>query len=285
MVSKNLESYFWNWYKDVWLPWAPSKSFWHFYRFQKFDGNWCQLKDNVRSPNHLKKILLKHSWAPRHIYYSVLRWLHPQDIGSMKEPRYCLGGPLLFDLDILTELSSRSLEESKEYLVKFVNFLEHEFEFEDFSFVFSGRRGFHVYVFDFDPTKFSNLSKDHYREQIEIDARKKIAEIVRSEGYKIDANVSADTRRIIRLPSTLHGETALKCMSIGSRSRDIERFEMQSCVAFPAGGEEMFVRFTKRAPRLCFIDEYFGPYQKGFETTLPTHLALYLTCSGMTEII
>jgi len=266
------------------VPWTPSKSFWHLYRFQKFDGTWYQLKDNVRSSKHLKKILLKRTWAPKHVYYSVLRWLHPQKVGTMKERKYCLGGPLVFDLDILTELSCNSLEKSKDDLVKFVNFLEYELGFADFSFVFSGRRGFHVYVFDFDPNKFSNLLNDQYREQIEIDARKKIAEIVRAKRYDVDVNVSSDTRRIIRLPSTLHGETALKCTFIGSNTSDLERFEIRSCIAFPAI-EDVSVRFLRRVSRFCFIDEYFGPYQKKFETSLPKHLALYLTCSGMTEII
>lgn len=190
----------------------------------------------------------------------------------------------MFDLDILTELSRNSLEKSKDDLVKLVNFLECEFDFACFSFVFSGRRGFHVYVFDFDPNKFSILSNNHHREQIEIDARKKIAKIVRAKGYDIDVNVSTDTRRIIRLPSTLHGETALKCMSIGSNLRDIERFEIQSCVAFPTI-EHVRVRFLKRVSKFCFIDECFGPYKKKFETALPKHVALYLTCGRMTEII
>ena len=284
MVSKDLERYFRNWYEDVWVPWIPSKSFWHFYRFQKFDGTWYQLKDNVRSSNQLKKILLKRKWAPRHVYYSVLQWLHPQKVRSKKERKYCLGGPLVFDLDILAEISGNSLEKSKADLVKFVNFLEYEFDFACFSVVFSGRRGFHVYVFDFNPSKFSNLSNDHYREQIEKDARKKIVEIVRAKGYDIDVNVSSDTRRIIRLPSTLHGETALKCTSIGSNTRDIERFEIRSCIAFPTI-EDVHVRFLKRVSRFCFIDEYFGPYQKKLETALPKHLALYLTSSGISEII
>ena len=117
-----------------------------------------------------------------------------------------------------------------------------------------------------------------------MDARKKIAKIARTKGYDIDVNVSSDTRRIIRLPSTLHGETSLKCMSIGSNTRDIERFGLRSCIAFPTI-EEVRVRFLRRVSRFCFIDEYLGPCQKNFETALPKHLALYLTCSGMTENI
>ncbi len=88
----------------------------------------------------------------------------------------------------------------------------------------------------------------------------------------IDRNVSNDIYHLIRLPETLHGDTALiaKRMTYA----ELEHFDpMSSAVAFSGGG--MLKVKTGRVPSFSMKGETFGPYN-GEVMELPICAALYL---------
>jgi len=230
-----LKRWFGWWYLNVWEPWLPKHSNWHHFRVVLFDGRWVKLRDKrIRSKSVLKKNILKpHIFPPRHVFYSVLRWLDPKNIGPKRVRAYCLGGPLLFDIDVMNVFSydEDTLDEAKRQTLALADFITDELGYTDFLFVFTGRRGFHVYVQDFDITDFIHDFDPLHREKYEGRVRKYMAELVLKRGFKIDAQVTCDTRRVVRLPNTLHGETGLRALPL---SRDqFEKFRIEDAIVFP----------------------------------------------------
>ena len=55
------------------------------------------------------------------------------------------------------------------------------------------------------------------REHAVRDARKELLAKVMEAGHPIDAGITADTRRIIRLPGTLHGTTGWQCTVVSEQ--------------------------------------------------------------------
>ncbi len=90
---------------------------------------------------------------------------------------------------------------------------------------------------------------------------------------RIDANVTADTSKLIRMPNTLHGGSGFAAKKIDR----LGRFEpMKHATAF--GEEEVKVKATEQVPCLCIKDFSFGPLDKGTVILLPMHSAVYLLC-------
>jgi len=230
-----LKRWFGWWYLNVWEPWLPKHSNWHHFRVVLFDGRWIKLRDKrIRSKHVLKKNILKpHIFPPKHIFYSVLRWLDPKNIGPKYVRAYCLGGPLLFDIDVINVFSCNedALDEAKRQTLALADFISDELGYTDFLFVFTGRRGFHVYVQDFDMMDFVHDFNPLHREKYERSVRKYIAELVLKQGFKIDAQVTCDTRRVVRLPNTLHGGTGLQALPL-SRSQ-LENFRIEDALVLP----------------------------------------------------
>lgn len=160
---------------------------------------------------------LVQSLVPKHIYYSALKFLDPSVIGPKDEWVPCLGGDLVFDIDIKKEhygLSLNSVKKAAEEALKVIDMIK-ELGLDCSKIVFSGWKGFHIYVEDFDPYDFLKvdpLSTERYR--VEEEARGKIVNFLLNQGAKIDAEVTNDIRRVIRLPNSLHGKTTMLCAEI-----------------------------------------------------------------------
>ena len=91
--------------------------------------------------------------------------------------------------------------------------MEENHNHELISISFSGGKGFHLIFKDAKREKFliEDLAK---REQTVIEQRKALLDEVLEAGFDVDKLVTADTRRIIRLPGTLHGTTGWCCTRI-----------------------------------------------------------------------
>ena len=90
-------------------------------------------------------------------------------------------------------------------------------------------------------------------------------------GDRIDQNVTADTGKLIRLPESLHGESAL----LARRVRDIDKFDpLKDAVVF---GEQPVRIKIKKAPQFRVGEHTFGPF-KDEERELPEYAALFLIC-------
>lgn len=96
---------------------------------------------------------------------------------------------------------------------------------------------------------------------------------VESEALEIDRQTSADIRKIIRVPETLHGETGLKAVAV----KDLESFDaLKDGIAFGNEKERVFVSF---APKFFLKDSEFGPFKEE-EAMLPEFAAVYLVAKG-----
>ncbi len=94
------------------------------------------------------------------------------------------------------------------------------------------------------------------------------------QGDSIDGNVTSSIYHLIRMPKTLHGDTALISREISSISR-LEEFDpMKHSIVFRRG--EVRIRMIRDIPELMMNDQSFGPYKNEEKKTVPAYLALYL---------
>ncbi|MEM0494589.1 MAG: DNA primase small subunit PriS [Thermofilum sp.] len=108
-----------------------------------------------------------------------------------------------------------------------------------------------------------------------------ISRAVDELGVKIDEKVTIDTRRLIRLPWTLHGKTGLRVVefSVG----ELEAFTAEDLLgkAIVFSQEETRVRMPKRPKRVLFYELE----EDGEVIRVPFYLAVYLHANGGAEIL
>ena len=118
----------------------------------------------------------------------------------------------MFDIDF-APLSLENLERARLTTLNLHNWIEKNYDYELMSISFSGSKGFHLFYNDPDRSLFS-LENAKEREFAVKQDRMKLLEQVLLAGFKVDPRITADTRRIIRLPGTIHGKTGLLCHRI-----------------------------------------------------------------------
>jgi len=90
---------------------------------------------------------------------------------------------------------------------------------------------------------------------------------------RIDANVTADTSKLIRMADSLHGGSGFAAKTV----QTLDDFEpMRDAPIFNEG--ELKVKVTEAVPALAIRDFSFGPYSPGATATLPMACAVYLLC-------
>lgn len=93
---------------------------------------------------------------------------------------------------------------------------------------------------------------------------------------RIDANVTADTSKLIRMPGSLHGGSGFAAKRLASPDA-ISSFEpMRHAPVF--GDAPLRVKATEAIPALNIRDFSFGPIPKGEARELPEACAIYLLC-------
>ena len=118
----------------------------------------------------------------------------------------------MFDIDF-APLSLENLELARLTTLNLHRWIEKNYDYELMSISFSGSKGFHLFYNDPDRSLFS-IEDGKEREDAVRENRKKLLEEVLLAGFKVDPRITADTRRIIRLPGTIHGKTGLLCHRI-----------------------------------------------------------------------
>lgn len=92
---------------------------------------------------------------------------------------------------------------------------------------------------------------------------------------RIDANVTADTSKLIRMADSIHGGSGFAAKSVPLSS--LGGFEpMKDAPIFVDG--ELKVKATEPVPALTIRDFPFGPLSAGATATLPMAAAIYLLC-------
>ncbi len=237
MDLSRIREYYWR---------SPLKEFglWKFsrkhFRIELFNNRFLKL-NRKRARLGIKDLrFLSSQYAPLHLYMSVLDYLFPERVSGKKNTNaYPIGGEFVIDVDSylyykghIHALNSFSvclecLEISRRLTIQVCDEISRYYS--KFGIVFSGRRGFHAHVFDFDVKDWTRFDpKDPLRSH--ASARFKFLKVIAPTTYCFDRHhfiVSVDPLRVISVPMSINGETGLICTFIGAR-KDLERRSINS---------------------------------------------------------
>lgn len=171
-------------------------------------GTFLKLQDQVRSGEVLRKWLVR--FRPSDVYYSTSCWLVPANLGRRERTplsdNIFLSSDIVFDID-RSPFSMENLELAREETLRLLGFCDDNHLAVKY-IAFSGSKGFHVVCADTsrypDPSPF-------IREDMAKAARKELIKSIMAEGIAIDTKITADTRRIIRVPGTINSKTGYVC--------------------------------------------------------------------------
>jgi DNA primase small subunit len=108
--------------------------------------------------------------------------------------------------------------------------------------------------------------------------QKLVSEAVSSERAMVDASVTTDIHRVFRLAGTLHGNTGMSKMKVGS----LKQFDPQEApVVLSAKPVQVKVEFY---PRFRIKHNDFGPFYKPETVELPTYAAVSILTKGLGEV-
>lgn len=205
----------------------PSLKFRHF-RFQIFSGRgkFLRLRDVFTSKNQLYQRIAR--IVPFNAYFTPTRWLSPIFVSKTKgELDVMLYSSLYFDVDS-DSLRPSSFEQARITTTRLIEQIDCEYGRSPDLVVFSGRRGFHVYYWDWDTPKLREISPQGRIENFIIE-RKRILRELYEAGTIVDERVTVDPYRIMRIPNTLHGKTGLIARNIS----DLKGFDpLRDALAF-----------------------------------------------------
>ncbi len=136
------------------------------------------------------------SFAPEEVFFSGAYYQHPGIVPMDEKKKYRVGADLIFDIDC-DMLLTQTVEEAYFYALKLVDIMRHVYGFKEVLLVFSGRRGYHVHVQDFDAIR------------LDLEDRREIVDWLTSNPdspyfVPIDPVVTKDIARLIRLPGSLY---------------------------------------------------------------------------------
>jgi hypothetical protein len=183
-------------------------------------------------------------FSPLHVYFSVLDWLFPERVGKKYKANYAvpIGGEYVIDVDSYVAkiphrhlrhgssgICHECLEISRGLTVQACERVEECYS--DIAIVFSGRRGFHIHVLDFNFRDWTQYNERNPIKSHEV-ARYKFSKTVSLDTYVFDRAhfiLSVDPMRVVSVPNSLNAETGLICSYIGER-KDLENKSISSLV-------------------------------------------------------
>ena len=192
------------------FSWIPSPNQ-HSYRWRTIEGKWVTARRRIRNHQTLSKAIGKDIVSD--LYISTSRWLNPIDLPRLRDKErphpILLDHLIVFDIDV-APLSLKNLEEARIIAINLHDYLASDSSMEFLSCSFSGSKGFHLFYLDLERDKFT-IENPKEREETIRDSRKQLLTRVLAKGFNVDNRVTADTRRIIRLPGSIHGTTGYQC--------------------------------------------------------------------------
>ena len=270
--------------------------------------------------------------VPMYISKSLSYYEFP-DARPMEKKNW-FGSDFAFDIDADTSqcnhpkefVCEKCMEKTKESVLLVLDILKNDLGFKDIEIVFSGNRGYHIYVYDkklkelgsrerleiikycidpdfesilnlknggwylrFKSMVLNNLEK--YYKKSDIERVKKHIENDNWNAFRgaiskwkktirkdlsipdIDANVSTDLTKLLRVPETLHGSSGLCCVKI----KDIEKFDpFYDPVVF----SDDLVKIEGKIPNFPVLGVKLENKNK-----IPEYLAIYLELKKYVKII
>ena len=186
----------------------------HVFRWRTNDNRWLTAKRRVR--DHASFLKAIGNSAPRDVYVSTASWLNPIDLPRLRDDPeiypVLLDHFVVFDIDV-APFSIENLRKAQSIACELMGWLEAQENLMLRSVSFSGSKGFHLIYDDPDREAFA-LPELKEREMVVKAQRKALLDRVVEAGFEVDTKVTADTRRILRLPGSLHGSTGYACTRI-----------------------------------------------------------------------
>ncbi len=236
----------------TWIPF-PNQ---HSYRWRTIEGKWVTARRRIRNDETLAKAVGKDVVSD--LYISTSRWLDPIDLPRLRDKErphpILLDHLIVFDIDV-APLSLNNLEKARSTALELYNYLADDASIEFLSCSFSGSKGFHLFYLDLERDKFA-IAGPKDREETVRESRKQLLTRVLEEGFKVDNRVTADTRRIIRLPGSIHGTTGYQCTVLSLEKlkkplkdllEDIPRIE--SAQKIPKRARKLKKKAKKKKPK------------------------------------
>jgi DNA primase catalytic subunit len=180
----------------------------------------AKIDDRIRTGATLKRHL--EHLAPHHVYFTTSTWLDPQRLGPRDFKKAGKSGyqvahnvfldqGLYFDIDVEGDLAKAA-----EHLLRLRDLLASSWGFQRFRAVYSGSKGFHLYVDDFSIRNFVEVEADpRKREAQHPIVKATFTNAAVNADIAVDAAVTLDPRRILRVPGTVHGKTLNLCEPVG----------------------------------------------------------------------
>lgn len=205
-------------------------------RIQTLNGRFVKVNKfrNRLNERELRDCCIKYS--PSHVYFSVFNRLFPERVGKKYKGNYAIpiNGEYVIDVDSYlvqaphthhysgpSRICYECLKISKGLAVLSCERVEEYYS--DIAVVFSGRRGFHVHVLDFNLRDWTHYNGKNPIKSHEV-ARHKFTKIISLETCVFDRAhfiLSVDPMRVVSVPNSLNAETGLICSHVGSR-KDLE---------------------------------------------------------------
>jgi hypothetical protein len=207
------------------------------YRIRLVDRKFVKLNKfrSRLSFRSLKKFCIH--FAPKHVYMSVLNWMMPERVGSKIQGNwaYPFGGEFVADIDIsslwrtwggVEGFNPSGIELAYDKILVLIEKIQENYD--EIHVVFSGKRGFHVHVWDFDIRDWT-----HYDERNPIKSHE-VARFLYTRHLKAALGemgryhflLSSDPMRMMTVPFTLNGETGKICFYVGG-PREFEKLTFQ----------------------------------------------------------
>jgi DNA primase catalytic subunit len=149
-------------------------------------------------------------------YFTPTEWLDPSNVRRSRgrAQDYLLSSPLYFDL----ETKEAHIKGSIHLTLELIDYMERAYGRTPSWIIFSGRRGFHVYYWDWDDiVKEYGNPRDRLHQFIK--SRKAIMKELDRASIKVDTTVTPDPWRVMRIPGTLHGKTGLVAVPVSDPSK------------------------------------------------------------------
>jgi len=185
---------------------------------------------------------LSAKYAPIHVYFSVLNWLFPERVGKKYKANRAvpLSGEYVCDVDshniLIPHNHNRSRPICSQCLLNSKLLTMHiceaiEENYSKIQIVFSGRRGFHAHVLDFNLRDWTYYNERDPIKSHEV-ARFKYSKMLagRCDGFnRAHFILASDPMRIVSVPYSLNAATGLACIPIGDR-KALERLTIDSLI-------------------------------------------------------
>ncbi len=235
--------------KHVWEP-----DFVEFTHFRAFYGKTAyKVREKIKTKDQLIDYILRNK--PAAMYYTPSKFLNPEQLGKRSEEitqNFFLFSPeFIIDIDIQL-LDGNSIQEFMKYAHEVVNSyisIIKDIDFNTLNFgnafsgklslqfrfvAFSGGKGFHIhYSFPYQGIRGSTpVEKEENTKKVKKQIAEYIASIVQKQGLPLfDIVVSWDTRRIVRLPGTVHQKTGYMAQIV--KPEEIKDFVPQKYIYAP----------------------------------------------------